>query len=69
MSSMAFPSWGAGGGGAEAEAVGEGVGVDDDADTFFPEIDLTKWKLTSEEYHQKDEKHHFDFTFETYVKK
>ncbi|MFZ4679596.1 MAG: dihydrofolate reductase [Flavobacterium sp.] len=40
-----------------------------DADTFFPEIDLTKWKLTSEEYHPKDEKHHFDFTFETYLKK
>ena len=40
-----------------------------DADTFFPEIDLTKWKLTSEEYHPKDEKHRFDFTFETYIKK
>jgi dihydrofolate reductase len=40
-----------------------------DADTFFPEIDLTKWKLTSEEYHPKDEKHQFDFTFETYLKK
>jgi len=40
-----------------------------DADTFFPEIDLTKWKLTSEEYHPKDEKHRFDFTFETYLRK
>jgi dihydrofolate reductase len=40
-----------------------------DADTFFPEIDLTKWKLTPEEYHPKDEKHQFDFTFETYLKK
>jgi dihydrofolate reductase len=40
-----------------------------DADTFFPEIDLTKWKLTSEEYHPKDKKHHFDFTFETYLRK
>jgi dihydrofolate reductase len=40
-----------------------------DADTFFPEIDLTKWKLTSLEYNPKDEKHHFDFTFETYLKK
>jgi dihydrofolate reductase len=39
-----------------------------DADTFFPEIDLTKWELTSEEYHPKDEKHRFDFTFETYLK-
>jgi dihydrofolate reductase len=40
-----------------------------DADTFFPEIDLTKWELTSVEYHPKDEKHRFDFTFETYLKK
>lgn len=40
-----------------------------DADTFFPEIDLTKWKLTTEEYHPKDEKHPFDFSFETYFKK
>ena len=40
-----------------------------DADTFFPEIDLTKWKLTSLEYHPKDEKHQFDFTFETYLRK
>ena len=40
-----------------------------DADTFFPEIDLNKWKLTSEEYHPKDEKHRFDFTFETYLRK
>jgi len=40
-----------------------------DADTFFPEIDLTKWKLTSVEYHPKDEKHRVDFTFETYLKK
>jgi dihydrofolate reductase len=37
-----------------------------DADTFFPEIDLTKWKLTSQEFHPKDEKHQYDFTFETY---
>lgn len=40
-----------------------------EADTFFPEIDLTKWKLTSSEFHTKDEKHNFDFTFETYVRK
>ncbi|MEM0544002.1 dihydrofolate reductase [Flavobacterium sp. j3] len=37
-----------------------------DADTFFPEIDLTKWKLTSQDFHPKDEKHNYDFTFETY---
>ncbi|WP_309613396.1 dihydrofolate reductase [Flavobacterium sp.] len=40
-----------------------------DADTFFPEIDLNKWKLTSAEFHSKDEKHQFDFTFQSYLKK
>ena len=40
-----------------------------EADTFFPEIDLNKWELASSEFHPKDEKHHFDFTFETYLKK
>jgi dihydrofolate reductase len=40
-----------------------------DADTFFPEIDLNKWKLVSAEFHPKDEKHLFDFTFETYLRK
>ena len=40
-----------------------------EADTFFPEIDPTKWKLTTTEFHPKDEKHHFDFSFQTYVRK
>ena len=40
-----------------------------DADTFFPEIDLNIWELTSVEFHPKDEKHDFDFTFETYLRK
>jgi dihydrofolate reductase len=40
-----------------------------EADTFFPEIDLTKWELVFEEFHPKDEKHKFDFTFETYTRK
>lgn len=40
-----------------------------DADTFFPEIDLNKWKLASAEFHPKDEKHHFDFTFQSYLRK
>lgn len=39
-----------------------------EADTFFPEIDLKKWKLIEEVYHPKDEKHEFDFTYLTYVK-
>jgi dihydrofolate reductase len=33
-----------------------------DADTFFPEIDIEKWKLINEEFHSKDEKHQYDFT-------
>ncbi len=40
-----------------------------EADTFFPEIDLEKWKLDFEEFHPKDEKHNFDFTFLTYTRK
>ena len=39
-----------------------------EADAYFPEIDLNKWKLVFEEYHSKDEKHNFDFTFQTFVK-
>jgi len=40
-----------------------------EADTFFPEIDLSKWELTDSEFHPKDKKHLYDFTFETYVRK
>lgn len=39
-----------------------------DADTFFPEIDQSKWKLTAEAYHPKDARHKYDFTYLTYVK-
>ena len=38
----------------------------DDADTFFPDIDWTKWKLIDEEKHPSDERHAYDYTFETY---
>ena len=40
-----------------------------DADTFFPEIDEEKWKLVAEEFHSKDEKHDYAFTYLTYVRK
>jgi dihydrofolate reductase len=40
-----------------------------EADTYFPEIDAKKWKLVFEEHHKKDEKHNFDFTFQTYLKR
>lgn len=37
-----------------------------EADTFFPVIDLEKWKMVKEEYHPKDDKHKFDFTYQTF---
>ena len=40
-----------------------------EADAFFPEIDTDMYKLIASEYHPKDEKHNYDFTYETYVKK
>lgn len=40
-----------------------------EADTFFPEIDTAIWELVSEEFHPKDEKHAYDFCFQTYVSK
>lgn len=40
-----------------------------EADTFFPEIDVAKWELASSEFHPKDEKHLFDFSFQTYLRK
>lgn len=39
------------------------------ADTYFPEIDLNQWELVNEECHQKDEKHKFDFSFQTFKRK
>ncbi len=39
-----------------------------DADVFFPEIDPKIWKLSSQDFHPKDEKHLYDFTFQTYIK-
>lgn len=39
-----------------------------EADAYFPEINLNQWKLVFEDYHSKDEKHNFDFTFQTFVK-
>ncbi len=41
----------------------------EDADTFFPEINDKIWKLVKEEYHSKDEKHKYDFTYLTYVRR
>jgi len=38
--------------------------VIDDGTTFFPELDKDEWQLTWQEYHPKDEKHLYDFTFQ-----
>lgn len=40
----------------------------EDADTFFPKIDFSKWELVEKEEHNADEKHKYDYTFETYEK-
>lgn len=37
------------------------------ADTHFPEIDPTRWRLTAEVHHPEDEKHKFAFTYQTYL--
>ena len=36
------------------------------ADTFFPEIDFQVWQLVRQDFHPKDERHPYDFYFETY---
>lgn len=37
-----------------------------EADTFFPEIDPLKWKVTNKEFHDKDDRHQYAFTYLTY---
>lgn len=44
------------------------VKADLKADTYFPKIDLKKWRKVNEVCHQKDEKHAYDFCFQTYEK-
>lgn len=40
-----------------------------DADAFFPEINEHTWKITASMYHPVDDKHQYDFTYLTYLKK
>ena len=40
-----------------------------EADVFFPEIDLEIWELTTEVVNLKDEKHPYDYSFQTFVRK
>ncbi|UJH69254.1 dihydrofolate reductase [Allomuricauda sp. SCSIO 65647] len=45
------------------------IHADFEADTFFPKVDLNVWQLVKQEYHPKDERHQYDFTYLTYTKK
>ena len=38
------------------------------ADTFFPEIPSSEWKLASEENHKKDDRHTYDYSYQTYIR-
>lgn len=40
-----------------------------EGDTFFPEFDQKEWKVVHEDYHPKDDKHQYDFTFYTFERK
>lgn len=39
-----------------------------EADAFFPVINEINWELTKEEYHPKDQKHDYDFTYLSYIR-
>lgn len=40
-----------------------------EGDTFYPEIDMTKWEEVSRREHPADERHPYSFTFLIYEKK
>ena len=40
-----------------------------EADAFFPEINDMEWELVQSEFNSKDEKHLYDYTYQTFVKK
>lgn len=40
-----------------------------EADTYFPDFDEKQWRLVQQEFHPKDERHAYDFTYLTYIKK
>ena len=42
------------------------VDLEVDGDVFFPELDMEEWALESEEYHEKDEKNPYNYTFKVY---
>lgn len=40
-----------------------------EADAYFPEVDENSWNLVNEDYHPKDERHNYDFTYQTFMKR
>jgi dihydrofolate reductase len=40
-----------------------------EADTYFPELDPSRWQLVWSEFHPKDDRHDYDFTFQRFVPK
>lgn len=40
-----------------------------DGDTFFPEIDESKWQLKANQDFEADEKHKYAYSFQTWVRK
>jgi len=39
-----------------------------EADAFFPEINVNEWKIIQTEFNAADDKHQFDYTYQTFVK-
>lgn len=40
-----------------------------EADTFFPPISGDEWQLVDKEFHDKDDRHLYPFTYLTYIRK
>jgi len=38
-------------------------------DAYFPELSEEEWRLSHQEYHAKDDRHAYDFTFEVWERK
>lgn len=39
-----------------------------EADAFFPDFSSPQWTLEASEYHPKDERHAYDFTYQTFTR-
>lgn len=39
-----------------------------DGDTFYPDLEETEWEKISEEYHSKDEKNLYDYSFQKFTR-